>query len=174
MHFYGTDSDEDEKKPRKLNKKNCGKPPKRIVAIRNSDKTHSETWNPSRSKNLANFPSPARILLLGSCGVGKSTLIKNLILHQRPRFEQVFLVHQDATYTTEYDDLDCTEIFDEIPDIDFWELPEGSPYIKRYVILDELELTSADRERKKRLAIIFRYCSTTQRIDGILRTPKLL
>jgi len=130
MHFYETDSDDDEKKPRNLNKKNCGKPPKRIV---------------DRHR---------------TAGVGKSTLIKNLILHQRPRFEQVFLVHQDATYTTEYDDLDCTEIFDEIPDIDFWELPEGSPYIKRCVILDDLELTSADRERKKRLAILFRYCST--------------
>jgi hypothetical protein len=56
--------------------------------------------------------------------------------------------------------LEATEIFDEIPEIAFWELPDGAPYVKRAVIIDDLELTSADKERKKRLAILFRYCST--------------
>jgi GTP-binding protein EngB required for normal cell division len=160
MHFYETDSDEDEKRQRKLNKKNCGKPPKRIVAIKNKDKRGHESWTPSRAKDIGNFPSPARILLLGPCGVGKSTLIKNLILHQRPRFQEVFVIHEDAEFTKEYNDLDVTEMLDDVPGIDFWELPEGSPYIKRAVIVDDLELTSANKERMKNLAILFRYCST--------------
>ena len=158
-YFYETDSDE-EKKPRKLNKKNCGKPPKRIVAIKNKDKVGAESWNPSRAKDIGNFPSPSRILLLGPCGVGKSTLIKNLILHQRPKFEEVYLVHEDSEFTKEYDDLDVTQKLDDVPSIDFWELPEGSPYIKRCVIVDDLELTSANKQRMKNLAILFRYCST--------------
>ena len=158
-YFYETDSDE-EKKPRKLNKKNCGKPPKRIVAIKNKDKVGAESWNPSRAKDIGNFPSPSRILLLGPCGVGKSTLIKNLILHQRPKFEEVYLVHEDSEFTKEYDDLDVSEKLNDVPSIDFWELPEGSPYIKRCVIVDDLELTSANKQRMKNLAILFRYCST--------------
>jgi energy-coupling factor transporter ATP-binding protein EcfA2 len=158
-YFYETDSDE-EKKPRKLNKKNCGKPPKRIVAIKNKDKIGAEFWTPSRAKDIGNFPSPSRILLLGPCGVGKSTLIKNLILHQRPKFEEVYLVHEDSEFTKEYDDLDVSEKLNDVPSIDFWELPEGSPYIKRCVIVDDLELTSANKQRMKNLAILFRYCST--------------
>ena len=156
-HFFETDS-ADEKKARTLNKKNCGKPPKRIVAIKNKDKRGHESWNPSRDKDIGNFPSPARILLLGPCGVGKSTLIKNLILHQRPRFEEVVLIHEDAEFTREYDDLDVTEKLSDVPGIDYWEY--DGPYIKRAVIIDDLELTSAKKDRMKNLAILFRYCST--------------
>ena len=111
-YFYETDSDE-EKKPRKLNKKNCGKPVKRLVAIKNKDKSGHEFWNPSRARDLGNIPSPARILLLGPPGVGKTNTIKNLILHQRPRFEEVFLVHLDLI-SKDYADMDLTEVFDEI------------------------------------------------------------
>ena len=147
-----------ERAPRNLNKKKCKKPPKRIIAIKNDDKIGHESWNPARARDIGNFPSPARILLLGPCGVGKSTLIKNLILHQRPKFQQVFLIHEDAEFTKEYDDLEPTEKLNEVPDIDYWEY-EG-PYIKRCVIVDDLELTSAHKQRLKNLAILFRYCST--------------
>ena len=157
----GSDSDEKaERKPRDLNKKKCKKPPKKIIAIKNKDKVGHESWTDSRKKDIGNFPSPSRILLLGPCGVGKSTLIKNLILHQRPKFEEVYLIHEDADFTKEYDDLEPTEKLSEVPPIDFWELPEGSPYIKRAVIIDDLELTSANKERLKNLAILLRYCST--------------
>ena len=158
-YFYETDSDGDEKKPRKLNKKNCGKPPKRLIAIRNKDKKSHEVWNPSRARDLANIPSPARILLLGPPNVGKTNTIKNLILHQRPRFEEVFLVHLDLI-SKDYDDMDITSVFDEIPDLDFWDTEEGVPVPKRAIILDDMEFTSSDKERKKRLAILFRYAST--------------
>jgi hypothetical protein len=96
--------------------------------------------------------------LLGPCGVGKSTLIKNLILHQRPRFQEVYVIHEDAEFTKEYNDLDVTEMLDDVPGIDYWEY--DGPYIKRCVIVDDLELTSANKERMKNLAILFRYCST--------------
>ena len=44
-YFYETDSDDEEKKPRKLNKKNCGKPPKKMIIIRNPDKVGYEEWD---------------------------------------------------------------------------------------------------------------------------------
>jgi energy-coupling factor transporter ATP-binding protein EcfA2 len=158
MQFHQSDSDDDESKPRKLNKKNCSKPPKHIVPIKNKDKVGNEEWTPKRARDIGNFPSPSRVLLLGPCGVGKSTLIKNLILHQRPRFDEVYLIHEDAEFTKEYDDLDCTEKLNDVPGIDYWEY--DGPYIKRCVIIDDLELTSANKERLKNLAILFRYCST--------------
>jgi ABC-type cobalamin/Fe3+-siderophores transport system ATPase subunit len=157
---YGSDDEAKQKKnSRKPNKKKpLSRPRKTIMALKNKDKVGHESWTPKRAKNIANIPSPARILLLGPCGVGKSTLIKNLIMHQYPRFEEVFLIHQDAGFTKEYADLDCTVEMSEVPDVSFWDY-EGQ-HIKRAVIVDDLELTSANKERMKNLAILFRYAST--------------
>ena len=158
MEYHSSSSDEEEQKP--LDKKLTRKPVKRILPIKNKDKVGHEAWTPSRIKDISNFPSPTRLVLLGSCGVGKSTLIKNLILHQRPQFDEVYVIHEDAEFTKEYEDLDPTQMLSEVPSIDFWEIPEGSPHIKRCVVVDDLELTSANKERMKNLAILFRYCST--------------
>ena len=115
------------KKERK--KKHLPHIPKEIIPIRCADKVGVEKNTPERAHDIGNFPSPARILLLGSCGVGKSTLIKNLILHARPRFQEVYLIHEDADATHEYDDLEPTGKFSEVPPLDFWDY-EG-PYKKR-------------------------------------------
>ena len=148
----------EEKKTKPRKSKRLMMPPKSIVPIRCADKKGVEQWSPERAKDLGNFPSPARILLLGPCGVGKSTLIKNLILHARPRFKEVYLIHEDADATKEYDDLEPTDKFDDVPPLSFWNY--DGPYIKRAVIVDDLELTSAHKERLKNLAIMFRYAST--------------
>ena len=158
MHFYETDSDDDEKKPRNLNKKNCGRPPKKLVAIKNPDKIGHEEWDKRRVKDIGNFPSPARICLLGPCGCGKSNLAKQIVLHARPKYQEVILIHQDAEYSHEYDDLDCTEKLSEVPDLEYWNY--DGPHIKRLVIIDDLELTHAHKERIRNLCIMFRYAST--------------
>jgi len=148
----------EERRERRKKKKKMPTPFKEIHAIKNPDKQGAEFWNKSRAKNIGNFPSPQRILLLGPCGVGKSTLIKNLIMAQRPMFQEVYLIHEDAGYTKEYADLECTEEMNEPPDISFWDT--DGPFKKRAVIVDDLELTSAHKERLKNLAIMFRYAST--------------
>jgi hypothetical protein len=56
--------------------------------------------------------------------------------------------------------MDLTDVFDEIPDLEFWETEQGTVPLKRAIILDDVEFTSSDKERKKRLAILFRYAST--------------
>lgn len=156
-----TSSDDEDEQPkrRKPKKKKIGRrPAKEILAIPNKDKVGTEKWTEKRAHDIGNFPSPSRILLLGPCGVGKSTLIKNLIIHQYPRFEEVHLIHQDAEYTKEYDDLDTTAKLTDVPDISYWDY--DGPYKKRAVICDDLELTAANKERLKNLAIMFRYAST--------------
>ena len=81
-------------KPRKG--KRLPMPPKEIVPIKCADKVGVEHWDEKRARDLANFPSPFRMLLLGPPNTGKSTLIKNIILHIRPRFKEVYVVHPDA------------------------------------------------------------------------------
>ena len=152
-------SNSDDKKKRKPRKNKPLRRPKReIIPIVNKDKRGSESWNDKRAHDIGNFPSPQRILLLGPCGTGKSTLIKNLIMHQMPRFKEVYLIHEDWEYTKEYDDLEVTAKMGDPPDISFWDYT--GPYIKRAVIIDDIEMVAANKERMKNLAIIFRYVST--------------
>jgi hypothetical protein len=89
--------------------------------------------------------------------------VKNLIIHQKPHFEEVYIVHPDEA-STEWDDLEPTGTMPEIPDIDFWnQLPshdeEGRP-IKRAIVLDDVEYVSSNKEQLRNLATLLRYCST--------------
>jgi hypothetical protein len=90
--------------------------------------------------------------------------VKNLIIHQRPRFDQVFVIHLDAGVTRDYDDLEPTAMMSDAP-LAFWnDLPdrdeETGKRIKRCVVVDDLEMTHAAKERAKNLGILFRYASS--------------
>ena len=142
------------------------RPPQGIVAFKNGDKPTEEIWNDRRARDIANFPNPSRILLVGGPNLGKSTLIKNLIIHQRPRFDEVYVVHLDAGVTRDYEDLEPTAIMAEVPPLAFWsDLPDRDTAdprhrIKRCVVVDDLELTHSHKERLKNLGILFRYASS--------------
>jgi hypothetical protein len=143
--------------------------PQGVVPFDCSDKKIKEKWTRKRAKDLWNFPSPFRMLLLGPPGGGKSTICKNVVIHQRPRFEEVYVIHEDhsadpdAPGTTEYDDLDPTAMMNEVPDLKFWNAvcaadDEDGPPVKRLVILDDLEMKGS--ERLKNLQTLFRYVSS--------------
>ena len=145
---------------------------RQIVPFGSSDKLLNEVWTPGR--DLANIPSPFRMLLLGGPGSGKTMLIKNLVIHQKPYFDEVFVVHEDALATREYQIMDPTAMLEEIPALDFWDdLPtemrdEASGKmrpVKRLCIVDDLEYTRAHRDRLKNLAILFRYASSHKGIS---------
>ena len=138
-----------------------------------------ESWDdPGRASCPANFPSPFRMLCLGPPGVGKSTLTKNVVVAQSPPFDEVYVIHEDAHVTRDYEDLEPTMMLAEVPGLDFWSsLPEfedperedDDPRpIKRLVIIDDLEFTSSHKQRQKDLAILFRYASSHKGLSIIL------
>jgi len=155
----------DAQEPIRKQKRRIPRAPNEIVPIHCADKKHDEIWDEKRSRDLANFPCPMRMMLLGPPGKGKTSLIKNIVIHARPRYQEVFLIHEDAEFSKEYDDLEPTDKFSEIPPLSFWEY-EG-PYKKRCVIIDDLEYTSANKERLKRLAVLFRYGSSHKGVSII-------
>lgn len=159
-------------KPRK-SKYDKKRLPQRIIPIPNADKIGwTETWKKGRKP--ANIPHPFRACLLGNCGVGKSTLAKNLILHQNPPFTKIIVIHCDME-TKEYDDLQPTEIIDHVPSPDTW-VKNG----KTLVIIDDVDFSASGKEEMKNLSRLAGYCSTHKSISLIFcfqeffHTPKIL
>jgi len=133
--------------------------PNRVIAIENSDKINNEKWTKKRlRKDIGNWPNPQRFIISGPCGTGKSTMCKNLILHQKPAFKRIILIHADI-HTTEYDDLGVTTIMDELPTVDYFNF-DGEPWVKTAVILDDIEFSNIQPDRLRNIGSLFRYVST--------------
>lgn len=94
--------------------------------------------------------------------VGKTTIVKNLILRAKPQFEKVFVIHCDPDYTQEYDDVGA-EMLEEIPAPNEW---EGD--CKTLVVLDDLEFKTMNKPQRKNLDRLFGFVSTHKDISVIL------
>lgn len=136
--------------------------PNKILALPNPDKEFHEKWY--KNRNMLNIPHPFRCVLLGPPNVGKTTIVKNLLLRAHPPFEEVVVIHCDSGYTKEYDDIgDNVEILSEIPSPEDW---EGK--VKTLVVLDDLEFKGMNKDQKRNLDRLFGYVSTHKNITCIL------
>ena len=137
--------------------------PNKLIVLKNKDKAFHETWTTSsgRQCNALNVPHPFRALCLGKPNVGKGVVIKNLILRQKPYFEEIYCIHPDGRYTEEWKDVDAIMLSDIPPPDQF----EGK--VKTLVILDDLELQNLGREQSAYLDRLYGYCSTHKNISVI-------
>jgi len=136
--------------------------PNKIIPLPNPDKAFHEKWYEGR--NMLNIPHPFRCVCLGPPNVGKTTIVKNLLLRAKPEFEEVVVIHCDGGYTKEYNDLgDSVEMLNEIPAPEDW---EGE--VKTLVVLDDLEFKGMNKDQKRNLDRLFGYVSTHKNISCIL------
>jgi len=140
---------------------NKQKLPKRILIMGNADKKFHEKWTPNR--DMLNFPHPYRAVLLGPPNVGKSMIVKNILIRAKPSFKEVFVIHCDAEYTKEYENLGDVSMLSTIPPPEYWE-----GLVKTLVILDDLEYKGMGKEELKALNRLFGYVSTHKNISVIL------
>ena len=113
--------------------------PNEIIVIPNLDKT----WHEKPDMNdMANMPHPSRIILCAEPNLGKSLIIKNLLLHASPHFERIVIFHSDPT-SKEYTDIDAEYIYDEIPEVDFFD-----ENVKNLFILEDINFKRLKRDQK--------------------------
>lgn len=106
------------KKKKKGKSKRSVKLPRKLLFIPSSDKDFIEKWTDKVNRDPLNYPASWRMVICGKPGVGKTGFIKNVILRARPKFQRIFIFHQDK-FAKEYEDIDG-EILTELPDNDFW------------------------------------------------------
>lgn len=133
--------------------------PNVLLPIHNADKDFHEKWYSGR--NMLNIPHPFRILCIGPPNSGKTTVVKNILLRAKPQFEDIVVIHCDAEYTNEYDDIDA-ELLSEIPAPEDW---EGR--VKTLVILDDLEYNGFNKIQRHNLSRLFGYVSTHKNVSCI-------
>lgn len=136
----------------------------KIYPFKNGDKMNHESWKQKGIENIGNFPAPFSAMLISHPNSGKTTLAKNLILHQTPEFERVLVVHHAPESTREYDDINV-ELTDEIPTKD-----DFDPNVKNLCILDDVYVKKLKPELEKRLERLFNYCRTHMNVSIIITT----
>ena len=129
--------------------------PDKFIILECPDKKNAEKWYPGRS--LANFPCPSRILLAGIPDCGKSTVIKNILLHSRPLYDRLIIVCCTKE-TTDYDLLEPHLVLDHLPSIESFDRN-----YKNCLIMDDYKpKTTAEKAMMDRFfGFVSTHCNTT-------------
>jgi hypothetical protein len=128
-----------------------------LFLIPNADKQFHEKWYEGR--NMLNFPHPVRGVFMGPPNCGKSFSIKHILLRADPPFEEVIVIHCDAEYTKEWDDIEC-ELISEIPSPSEWQ-----GLVKTLVVLDDIDYKSLNKSQKSNLDRLVGNVSTHKNIS---------
>ena len=92
-------------------------------------------------EDLANMPKPSRIISCVEPNLGKSNIIKMMLIHAEPPFERIVIYHSDPS-SKEYNDIDA-EYIDYIPEVDFWDED-----IKHLFILEDINFQRLNEIKK--------------------------
>jgi hypothetical protein len=129
--------------------------PDKFIILACPDKAGQERWYAGRS--LANFPCPSRILLAGRPDSGKSTVIKNILLHAKPLYERLIVVCCTKE-TKDYDLLEPHLVLDKLPSIESFDRKR-----KNCLILDDYKpKTTYEKAQMDRFfGYVSTHCNTT-------------
>ena len=141
-----------------------------MILFPNADKKKNERWDTGRS--LINFPCPSRILICSSPGCGKTTLILNIIINAKPIYKQIYLMHPALRHDgSEVEDDDPEEFDDEVREysaVDFqplYDIPNPTFFnddeqVKKFLVVDDCEMRTLNKEQKKRMNKLVSYASS--------------
>ena len=85
----------------------------KIYITQNVDKTKHEHWGDANhpTSDLINFPKPYRMLVTAMPNCGKTMLIQNILIHTKPVWDNIFIMHCDIWTGVDAKDDDKKESF---------------------------------------------------------------
>lgn len=140
---------------KKFKIENENKFPNKYIHIPNVEKQNYESW--VKGRNLLNFPHPYRILLCSNQpGLGKTNIVKNILLRANPPFKKIFLFHCGEDNTREYDEIDY-ECINELPNPtdEMFETDD-----KKLLIIEDKNFKYMNKDDIRRLDRLYGFVST--------------
>ena len=101
----------------------------------------------------------SRVILYGGPSSGKTTAIRNMVLHQK--YDRIIVIHND-NQSKEYQDLDCTYL-DSVPDPNDEELNLDS--FEKPMIFEDLFYKALPKQERKWLTDYFTTFNTHRSIS---------
>ena len=121
--------------------------PQKLIFFKSSDKEHHQEPD---MVDFANCCSPVFCIVSGNVNCGKTSLLKNLIVHKKPHYERIVVYSPLGEATTEYSDvLDC-ELIDYVPDFDFFDRGERNCFI-----VEDCDTKSLTKDERYKLGRFF-------------------
>jgi len=131
--------------------------PNEIIRFKSSDKDHHQ--QPSYT-DLGNCCSPVFCIIAGNVNVGKTSLLKNLLVHKDPHYERIVVYSPLGEATTEYSDVIDCELIDYVPDFQFFDRET-----RNWFIVEDCDPKSLSKSEKYTLGRFFGVFSSHNNID---------
>lgn len=138
-------------------------PSDKIIIFDSIDKKHNEYWTKGRS--FINKPRPYRACFIAPPNSGKSSMIKNLLLHAKPEFSKVFVWGNSSS--REWEDFSDMMITAE-------DLMEGTDILtedidgQRLLIIDDVELQHVNSKLKDKITLLFKHISSHYQLSIVV------
>jgi hypothetical protein len=131
--------------------------PKKLLFFKSSDKDHHQEPD---MKDLANCCSPTFCIISGNVNCGKTSLLKNLLVHKEPYYERIVIYSPLGEATNEYSDVIDCESLDYVPDFDFFDRD-----IRNCFIVEDCDTKSLNKEERYKLGRFFGVYASHNNID---------
>lgn len=131
--------------------------PNQIIHFKSSDKDHHQEPD---MNDLANCCTPVFCAIAGNTNCGKTSLLKNLLVHKQPHYERIIVYSPLGEATTEYSDvLDC-ELLDYVPDFDYFDRETRNCFI-----VEDCDTKSLSKDERYKLGRFFGVYASHNNID---------
>ena len=132
--------------------------PNEIVKFKSSDKEHHQKPD---YEDLANCCTPVFCVISGNVNCGKTSLLKNLLVHKNPYYERIVIYSPLGEATTEYSDvIEPCELIDFVPEFDFFDKD-----VRNCFIVEDCDTKSLGKDERYKLGRFFGVYSSHNNID---------
>jgi hypothetical protein len=131
--------------------------PKQLIRFKSSDKDHHQQPD---MVDLANCCSPVFCIISGNVNCGKTSLLKNLLVHKSPHYERIVVYSPLGEATNEYSDVIDCELVDFVPEFDYFDRE-----VRNCFIVEDCDTKSLSKDERYKLGRFFGVYASHNNID---------